>query len=295
MFIVRIRGGLGNQLFIYAFCEYLKKFSDNIYVDGSEYKTFQCHDGLEVDQIFDISFPYASNRDIMKLSNYIPIPFSGKIGIGLFELEMLRERYWCRNHQKKSHILERDLMTGGMENMEEFLLSNRDKDLYFSGYWSDVRILDQIDENWLAFRPDFISKYLKYTENINFDMACSIHVRKGDIDGTSIDVCDAIYYKKAIDYIRKIRPSVDFLVFSDEIDKARKIITNDLNANVRFIDSSDENTAGVDIYLMSLCRDNIIANSSYSYWGSRLNHHRDKCVIIPKQYSRMSYSNAIVI
>ena len=295
MFIVRLRGGLGNQLYEYAFCAFLKKFTDDVYVDGTEFKTFQCHDGLEVDKIFDIDLPYASRKRIMELSNYIPIPVSGKIGIGLFELEGIRERWWCKKHRKKTHVKEKDLLAHDMDYVTDFLNRNKQEDLYFDGYWSDVRILERLDDGWINFRKGFVSQYSKYMEDIDFDMACSVHVRKGDIDGTSIDVCGKEYYKKAVEHINSIRSDVEFIVFSDELDKARNIITEDLAPNIRFIDTTAEKTAGVDIYLMSLCRDNIIVNSSYSYWGSRLNNHRDKCVIIPAQYSKMRYDGSVVI
>ena len=165
--------------------------------------------------------------------------------------------------------------------------------LFFDGGWATTRYLDKLDGDWLRFRDDFTRKYSKYTDGLDFDKICSVHVRKGDYSGTGLDVCDRAYYKKAMDHIKGIRADVKFAVFSDEIDKAHSVIGD--GDDIIYMDTSAENTAGVDIWLMSLCHDNIIANSTYSFWGSRLNRHDDKCVIMPGQYSKMRYGNSLVI
>ncbi|MBR4575069.1 MAG: alpha-1,2-fucosyltransferase [Lachnospiraceae bacterium] len=293
MYIVRLRGGLGNQLFEYAFCCYLSRFTDSVSVDDSEYKCFKCHDGLEVDSIFDIHYPSAGFGDIIRCSNSIPISVGGKPGIALFELERIRKRWSIRLHQKRTHIREDDVEEMGDMAFTQLLKNNKDKTLYFDGYWFTTQYLDRLGDDWLRFRSDFIEKHLKYTDGLDFERLCSIHVRKGDYSGTGLDVCDGAYYQRAMDHIRGIRSEVKFAVFSDEIDKARSIVGE--GTDTIFMDTPKGETAGLDIWLMSLCHDNIIANSTYSYWGSRLNRHADKCVIMPAQYEKMRYGNSIVL
>ncbi len=293
MYIVRLRGGLGNQLFQYALCEFLSRFSGDVYVDDSEYKCFKCHDGLEVDRIFEVYYPGASSRDIIKSSNCIPIRVGGRFGILLFELERIREELVFRINHKKTHITDDEIDRIDNKELYEFLEKNRTHTLYFDGYWMSTRFIDMLGEGWLQFREDFTDKYRKYQEGLDFDKLCSIHVRKGDYTGTPMDVCNEAYYRRAMEYIRELRSDVGFIVFSDEIDKARMLIGD--GSDISYMDTSGENTAGVDVWLMSLCRDNIIANSTYSYWGSRLNRHIDKCVIMPTQYRKFQYENSVII
>lgn len=148
MFVVRLRAGLGNQLYEYAFCSFLTNYTEEVYVDGTGFRTFQCHDGLEVDKIFDIDLPYASRKK---------------------------------------------LLAHDMEYTDDFLRSNKHEDMYFDDYWSDMRILDRLDDGWIDFRREYASDYSMYLDGIDFENACPIHVRKGDIDGTSIDVCGIAY------------------------------------------------------------------------------------------------------
>lgn len=295
MIIVRIRGGLGNQLFGYAFASFLKTLSEDVFVDVSEYSCFQCHDGLEVSKIFSVDFPNASTGDIMRCSNYIPIPFSGKLGIALFELELRRGRIAKKICKKETHIHEDDINKWGSDEIIRFVKENLDKDLYFDGYWggSYPDYVKYLDDTWLEFRDDYTSKYVEYTNGMDFEKACSVHVRKGDFTGTSLDTCDSDYFSRAMEYIDSKRDGTVFYVFSDELDKACDIIGR--GPNIVYVDTSKEKTAGLAIWLMSLCRDNIIPNSSFSYWASRLNRHPDKIVIMPQIFEQFKFEKDVLL
>lgn len=147
---------------------------------------------------------------------------------------------------------------------------------YFMDYRNSIIDLFEIDEvtkNYL---------HSKYGDLIDKD-TCSIHVRRGDYLGLSEyhPVLDIEYYQNSVNIVGEDK---HYLIFSDDINwcqdnfnfiKNKTIITNNLDYQ--------------DLYLMSLCKNNIIANSSFSWWGAWLNKNEDKKVIIPKIWFGDSY------
>ena len=111
------------------------------------------------------------------------------------------------------------------------------------------------------------------------DQSVSIHVRRGDYKNDKrFDLCSYVYYEKAVKYILNVfrEDNIKFYIFSDgEIDLS---IFNDICYQV--IRHSE--MCGIDLYLMSKCKHNIIANSTFSYWGALLNENSRKIVVAPK-------------
>lgn len=149
---------------------------------------------------------------------------------------------------------------------------------YFKDYRNEILNLFEIDD---VTYSDLVRKY---GELINKD-TCSIHVRRGDYIGLSEyhQVLDMEYY---INSVNRIGEEKHYLIFSDDINwcqdnfnfiKNKTIIKNNLDYQ--------------DLYLMSLCKNNIIANSSFSWWGAWLNINNNKTVIIPKNWFGVRYSN----
>ena len=118
--------------------------------------------------------------------------------------------------------------------------------------------------------------YEKYSEILNGE-TCSIHVRRGDYLGLNghHPVCDLEYYNKSINLFDK---NTKFLVFSDDIKWCQE---NFKGENFIFISG---NRDFIDIWLMSLCQNNIIANSTFSWWGAWLNQNINKKVIAPSKW-----------
>jgi len=107
--------------------------------------------------------------------------------------------------------------------------------------------------------------------------SCSLHVRRGDYLSLPDyhPVCTMDYYRNAI---AEFSDDTRFLVFSDDIQWCKENFKGD---NFHFIEGEKDY---VDLYLMSLCNNNIIANSSFSWWGAWLNNTPNKKVIAPKQW-----------
>jgi hypothetical protein len=110
----------------------------------------------------------------------------------------------------------------------------------------------------------------------------SIHVRRGNYVQLSTHHYNLsmVYYKNAIEYFK----NTTFLVFSDDIDWCKN---NFIGDNFIFIENETDTE---DLYLMSFCKNNIIANSTFSWWGAYLNKNENKKVIYPNKWFGPAYA-----
>jgi hypothetical protein len=148
---------------------------------------------------------------------------------------------------------------------------------YFINHRNEILELFEIDEITKEF---LIRKY----KNVIDKNTCSIHVRRGDYvrsnDYHPIQPID--YYKTAIKIIGEDN---HYLIFSDDMSWCKENF--DFIPNKIFV---SDNLDYQDLYLMSMCKNNIIANSTFSWWAAWLNIN-DKKVITPKKWFGVNYSN----
>jgi hypothetical protein len=159
--------------------------------------------------------------------------------------------------------------------------------IFLDGYFqSEKYFIKNKNEILQLFSIDPITmEYLnqKYGEIINDENTCSIHVRRGDF--LKIDFynkLDMSYYNKAIDFIGRDK---HFIIFSNDIDWCKN---NFKDINVSFIENEKDY---IDLYLMSLCKNNITSNSTFSWWGSYLNPNQNKIIVTPSIWFLHSHSN----
>jgi hypothetical protein len=156
------------------------------------------------------------------------------------------------------------------------LLGYYQNEKYFKHLHNEISKLYEIDEETLNYLNS------KYSAIIGED-TCSLHVRRGSYlsksDFHPIQTID--YYKEAISIIGEDKL---FIIFSDDIDWC----VNNLNfiKNKTFISG---NLDFQDLYLMSMCKHNIIANSTFSWWGAWLNNNKDKKIIYPSKWFGVSF------
>jgi len=164
---------------------------------------------------------------------------------------------------EKIKINDKTLLNGYFQS-EKYFLHNRNEILNL--YSPTKKDLDYIYQKY--------GKILKY-EN------CSIHVRRGDYLKlqTYHPLCTMDYYNNAINDIGEDRL---FLVFSDDIEWCKN---NFKNGNFVFVENEKDY---IDLYIMSMCNSNIIANSSFSWWGAWLNKNKNKKIIAPKNWFGVS-------
>lgn len=134
------------------------------------------------------------------------------------------------------------------------------------------------DERWFKrVAPQIREMFSEGVVKCGIDKV-SIHVRRTDYVGNDFyfDLSKSDYYQRAIDMF----PNEKFLVFSDDINFCKEYFKGD---NFEF---SEGKTDTEDMNLMASCKHNIIANSSYSWWGAWLNPNPDKIVICPKNTTK---------
>ncbi|MEZ8428371.1 alpha-1,2-fucosyltransferase [Vibrio cyclitrophicus] len=283
MILVKPIGGLGNQLFQIAYAiELARKTNRTIYIDKSTYETYKIRkysiDNLKVsDIILDIK---ESEIKYSRIGIYW-LPLFYRV------FQKIIKTFITKNNFEDSYC---NLMSkfGLHFNFDNFYHSYklRSKVIYVYGYFqsenyfSDSKLL--IFEKFLSKNIDVIKGSSLGKKIIN-ENSLAISLRLGDDYLKSKDhfVCDENYFKKALNKFDV--HNVHLFVFSDENERAKEIILKmnlDLD-KVTFVTGYSE-TDG--LMLMSLCKNFILSNSSFSWWGAYLSKNNDKRVIAPSTW-----------
>jgi hypothetical protein len=275
MIVVQIMGGLGNQMFQYAFGRALEE-------------------ELKTKVKYDLTFFSDQNPD-------------GDVSIRNFELEGFNlcvtpastseinhyKSYGENPFLRKLYKLQRKFISSG-EFFRETSLSYFDKikeknrDVYYSGYWLSYRYFDNIREVLLnEFKPRDLSQIdIPVLKRIKSTNSVSVHFRRGDYLSKSVsDVLITTpldYYYKAFDLIDKKVPDPYYFIFSDEPEWVKQNLK--LNKPYEIVYENQGKKSYIDMLLMSHCKNNIIANSSFSWWGAWLNSYKDKLLIAPEKW-----------
>lgn len=282
--IACIRGGLGNQMFQYAMGKSLaEKHGTDLLLDIRLFKNHEMHNGFELDRVFMHCAKSASEDDIRAL-----------LGWKYYKLTM--------------RILSFDqfaFFRGKNFYIEKGISYNQDieilpRDCYLSGYWQSenyFKTIEHIIRSDFIFKQKLNDKNAESADQILSADSVSLHVRRGDYINNSDSVhsnCTPGYYADAINYCNARLADPVYFIFSDDIDWVR----NNLEIKSRhfFINHNRGENSFHDMNLMSLCKHNIIANSSFSWWGAWLNSHGNKIVIAPEKWfnSDMFFPNDIV-
>ena len=274
MKIVNILGGLGNQMFEYAMYLALKEAhpEEEIKVCTRSFGGYGLHNGLEINSIFSIEMPEASLWELTKLA----YPF-----------------FNYKSWQVMRHYLpKRKRMTRGALNIPfDYEQVARDGDTYYDGYWQNERNFSNIRKKILdAYTfPNFSDKRNAETAELLLSKnSVSCHIRRGDyLKSPDMCVCTEGYYRRAIEKMQQLTQPELFCVFSDDIQWCRDNIRGLIgNTEAVFVDWNKGEDSFRDMQLMSLCKHNIIANSSFSWWGAWLNDNKDKVVISPSNWTK---------
>jgi Glycosyl transferase family 11 len=281
MLIVRLQGGLGNQMFQYALYKSLEMSGAKVKLDKSYFSYNNAHHGYELEKLFEISPCYANAKEIKEYTGlYITSYNSTTINrliktIQLFKFRnsvFYKDRYKDHVYEEKTHTFNKDI----------FLIENK----YLSGYWQNEKYFsDYIStiKKELKFKPFSISPSNKtILSKVKETNSVAIHIRRGDYINNanfSNDLLD--YYQKAIKDIKIKVDNPQFFIFSDDIDYCK----DNLNLeNAYFIDWNTGENSFIDMYLMSQCKNNIIANSTFSWWAAYLNNWEQKVIYCPKNW-----------
>ena len=254
MKIINIKGGLGNQMFQYAYGRALELAGKKI--------------------IFSTFFVKAgqAKRDTARE----------------FKLDKFNIKTKTGFTDKKYHL--------------QNLISRIKNRLGFkdNGWWQGEKYFKAVETD---IRQEFTpknplpEKYAGMIRQIAGTQSVSLHVRRGDYVNNSKtkaihDVCDLDYYERAIAVIKARINNPTFFVFSDDIDWVANNL--DMRPPVFYV-SSLKGEDCEELALMSQCKYNIIANSTFSWWGAWLNNNPDKIVVAPKQWFTNKSSDEVGI
>ncbi len=272
MIVVRVQGGLGNQMFQYALYEWLLSKGKYVKLDISSYsinakesKVDTVHNGYELERIFNLNPSYASYREACEVGD-----------ISRDVINRVRRKFLGK---KKKHVT-RDVLSCNGWYSEDLLTMD---DRYLDGYWCTFKYSEAIRETILeSFSfPEVKDKTNKdIIEKINMCNSVSLHIRRGDYLNLTDRFCvlDEKYYQRAMKKIKEKVENPMFFCFSDDIEWCKENIKED---NILFVDWNKKENSFIDMQLMSLCSHNILANSTFSMWGAWLNKNPDKIVIRP--------------
>jgi hypothetical protein len=162
--------------------------------------------------------------------------------------------------------------------------------VFLNGFWQSYKYFEAYNEiilNDFCFPPCPTEENRKYADMITeSECAVSVHYRRGDYL-TEINkkvfgnICTDEYYRSAISEMNRRYKNCTFFIFSNDKGIMDEV---DIDGNCILVDCNDDSSGWCDMYLMSLCKHNIIANSSFSWWGAWLNRNEDKTVIAPHKW-----------
>ena len=270
MIIAHLIGGLGNQMFQYAAARALAaKRNTILLLDISSFDSYTLHQGFELDRIFSGDFIPAKKSDVQQILGW-QSPNSVRSYLHRPALSWLR---------KKSLAIE-----PYFEHWQGF--EHLSADTYLSGYWQSEHYFSSVQD---LIREDFCFSTPMNAENLALanrivnSEAISLHVRRGDyIKNSAYASCSLDYYQSAIDRLAKQYELPTFFIFSDDIKWVKENLK--IEHSHVYIDNNHGDQSYNDMRLMSLCKHNIIANSSFSWWGAWLNANDSKIVIAPKKW-----------
>lgn len=269
MAVIKIDGGLGNQMFQYAlYLRLLNEFSGS-QIDLSVYNSEKFHNGYELQKVFGVQAEVASRQLVSKLAYYETTKLSKK----LKRLYML--------FRKKTHIVE---SVQGYDTNIKWT-----NNAYYDGFWQSPKYFQEtscVVQQVFQFNNSYGEKNRELIERSLNNRVTAIHVRRTDFlnKGNShyVNLGSTLYYQNAIKTILKKTPNTIFYVFSDDINWVK---TNLSIPNAIYVDWNTGAESYRDMQIMSYCDSIIIANSTFSWWGAYLNPRGiDKFVIAPERW-----------
>lgn len=271
--IIFFNGGLGNQMFQYALYASLKNKGYNTTTDIGLIKKHIQHNGYELEKIFGIHSN--SNfldlfliRCIYYLNIWSPNIFTriGKYLVKQFRIILITDK-----------TIKIDL-----DKINDYNIT------YFCGYFQSANYFNNLKNiyNIFHFKEEKISQQSKailiLIQQCN---AVSIHVRRGDYlsehnKNLFGGICTKEYYQKAIDIMCSKVDNPYFFIFSNDIEWCKQNINL---PHIHYVNCNKGKDSWQDMFLMSKCKHNIIANSTFSWWGAYLNENPQKIIISPSK------------
>ncbi len=277
MIIIHVMGGLGNQLYQYALSEKLRQLGKAVKLDFYAYRQAQGDDrewrALELERLEGLTYEVCTMQErtlfldnSMKLTDRVRRKLTGR-----------RDRTVAETRDYMPEIFAMD-------------------DVYLYGFWGCERYYKDITgllQQTIRFPKSRNLANIETLETMAHENAVSVHIRRKDYltvaDGARyMGICTDAYYQGAFDYIRARVDKPVFYVFSDDAAYARAHFGGE---DFRIVDWNTGEDSLYDMELMSHCKHNICANSTFSIWGARLNPNQDKIMVRPLHHDNYETSS----
>lgn len=281
MYYIRLKGRLGNQLFIYAFARKLvAKYGKQVLIyDRKDEKDSKWYSHLDNYRLNN-NIQFTSNKKLVMNFN-----ISSKL---LFAYDRILGDHM--NPRQKNTFQRKRLNLNLKHGL--FLLQDGYADFpdnlkdgtFFDGYFQSPRYFDDIrDELKKELTPQykFNSKEEEFLNQIENTESVCITIRLGDyLNNDTHQVCTKRFYINAMKKMKELHPNAKFFIFSDEINKAKDIF--DFPYPVIYDSGKMKDYAS--LFTMSKCKHFIISNSSFSWWAQYLSNNAQKTVIAPDRW-----------
>ena len=249
MNIVKVYGGLGNQMFQYAFGMALMKRNKEVVFDISYYADGKCLEG-----------PYPRFFRLDKFN--------------------LKHPVFLKDTKRNGMTLVKENKIGYDEKVLELKT-----EAFFEGYWQYYKyyidILPDLREQFTVKKEYYTEEFLKYEERILKGNCVTLHIRRGDYFTHTTHKYSVLSPSYSFDALQYFDKNYDLYIFSDDLEWCKKVFKSDyFNRNIYFVDLEDY----LCMQLMKSCANNIIANSTFSWWAAFLNENENKKVICPRHY-----------
>ena len=271
--IVELRGGLGNQLFCYAFGYAIAKQNGAQLLIDSSMNDSGIQRDLEIQKfkiqyLRRIAIRYAKNKFLRLIGyNYIRRKFQ----IGLLTKTYSDEE--CYISFKKISIKH---------------------STYFRGYWQNYRFFEEYRkeiQDMMKFVDKPSAGFDKWLRELEKSNSVSVHIRRGDYITLGWQLNEQ-YYIDAINDIISNNINTKLYIFSDDLEYCKQFINKYYkDIEVSYVEYESDNRTVEDLILMSHCKQMILANSSYSWWAAYLNKKSNPRIICPvyKQWKESYY------
>lgn len=267
MIIIRVMGGLGNQLYQYALYLLFLQRGKEVKLDILSYgEENEIKDKRPLDLLLfsGLNFEFCNKKERYKYLDQSEH----------FIHKIRRKFIYSYDHvtyEKKQYMPE-------ILNMESG---------YLQGYWNSERYssnVENIIKETLQFPEVIGQKNREIAQEISGQNSVSIHIRRGDYllpENQKIfgEICTEEYYKSAINKIKQTIDNPQLYIFCDDAEYVRGQFQD---TNCQIVDWNVGKDSIFDMYLMSLCRGNICANSTFSVWAAKLNKRKDQVKIRPE-------------
>lgn len=272
MIIIRVMGGLGNQL--------------------QQYALYKKYESMGVETRLDLSWfddtvqenMLAGRKFELGCFEHLPMEIASKEEIkAVLGRQFGEPEKFLAKVKRKINPASAPVFTESAMYHPQIL--NWDQK-YLVGYWACEKyyadIMPKIRES-IRFPQSSDVRNRTMAQEMDQAESVSVHIRRGDyLDAANItmfgNICTDAYYDSAIAYMKKKFPQAEFYIFSDDSAYVRERYQGE---EYHIVDWNRGDASFYDMMLMSRCRHNICANSTFSFWGARLNQHSDKVMIRP--------------